>query len=85
MSMLDSSHRNQNKSAKVLVLVIAILGGLRSGAQMRTLFACFVLSFSNIFCDWVFEARAAMFAIMESVPWCLQEGQSRARLYGRVP
>jgi len=30
---------------------------------MLTLFAGFVLSFSKIFCDWDFEASAAMFAV----------------------
>lgn len=40
---------------------------------MRTLFACFVLSFSNIFCDWVFEERAAMFAIVDSMAWWVRD------------
>jgi hypothetical protein len=31
---------------------------------MLTRFAGFVLSFSNIFCDWDFEASAAIFAVL---------------------
>ena len=31
---------------------------------MLTLFAGFVLNFSKIFCDWDFEARAAIFGVL---------------------
>jgi hypothetical protein len=35
-----------------------------------TLFAGFVLNFSNIFCDWVLEARAAMIADLRRAVIC---------------
>jgi hypothetical protein len=44
---------------------------------MLTLFACFVLNFSNIFCDCVLEARAAMFAVFVGVRRGFEESDVR--------
>jgi len=62
-SKWDSSARNQSIS-KFKATVSDFTPRTRLTCGMLTRFAGFVLSFSKIFCDWVFEANAAMFAVL---------------------
>lgn len=65
-SMLDSSARNQSIS-KGQIYVSDFTPGTKLTCGMLTRFAGFVLSFSKIFCDWDFEASAAIFAVLRRV------------------
>jgi len=63
MSRWGSSARNRSISGvRTTVSDFTLRSKLTCG--MLTRFAGFVLSFSNIFCDWDFEASAAIFAVL---------------------